>query len=395
MPQQSSPPYAPNAIIQPRELKRWLDVNPQNGPLARTSTYIVLPAFTQGSNTWNGFSDIIFAYNVESPNSVGLLTTGTKTAPSYVTPANPNYTLCISWRIGGNITRYVVWLATGTILPFDVTPYIGQRLPKNWRFEIWNTSQGIVNNAGPITFYTTALGQIDYRYGSDSALVGADAQCNNFESQATTFSNPSVSAVDWWKPSGIVSLGSTFVAWNESSGSGNNSTLFGTVTVNASLPLSLNLSEAVQQFNLTSNYLFAYFIVKKTNGTGPIGFYEGNSTELTFIDLIVSGANLTIALASGSVTVPNQIVGIALEFNPTGTIQVVVYSIYGIVLGTFAVSMSVVAISYLQVGLMDYFYEIITSNTLLNFSQYIGYNYALTYWPLPLTFPSNSVSTTN
>jgi len=180
MPQQSSPPYTPNAIIQPRELQRWLDVNPQNGPLARTSTYIVLPAFAQGSSTWNGFSDIIFSYNVESPNSVGLLTIGTKTAPSYVISANPNYTLCISWRIGGNITRYVVWFATGTVLPFDVIPYTGQRLPKNWRFEIWNTSQGVVSNAAPITFYTTALGQIDYRYGSDSALVGVDAQCNNF-----------------------------------------------------------------------------------------------------------------------------------------------------------------------------------------------------------------------
>jgi len=395
MPQQSSPPYAPNAIIQPRELQRWLDVNPQNGPLARTSTYIVLPAFAQGSSTWNGFSDIIFSYNVESPNSVGLLTIGTKTAPSYVISANPNYTLCISWRIGGNITRYVVWFATGTVLPFDVIPYTGQRLPKNWRFEIWNTSQGVVSNAAPITFYTTALGQIDYRYGSDSALVGVDAQCNNFESQTTTFSNPSVSAIDWWKPSGILSLGYEFVNWSESSGSGSNSTLFGTVTVNASSPLSLNLSVAVQQFNLTSNYLFAYFIAKKTSGTGTIGFYESSNTQLTFIDLIVSGTNLTIALAAGSVTVLNQTVGIALEFNPTGNIQVVVYSIYGFVLGTFSVSMPVVAISYIQVGLMDYFYEIITSNTLLNFSQYIGYNYSSAYWPLPLTFPPNSVSTTN
>ena len=62
------PPYVPGSLAQFRTLNRWLDINAQNGPLERTQTYIILPAFNVNS-FWPGFDDLVLAFNFECPNN--------------------------------------------------------------------------------------------------------------------------------------------------------------------------------------------------------------------------------------------------------------------------------------------------------------------------------------
>ena len=142
MPEFLHPPYAPGAILQPRQLNRWLDINAQNGPLDRSRYYITLPAFSTVVN-WLGYSDIVASFNFEAPNSFSLkwLNIGDPTT-GVVSPIpfNPNYLLAIMWRDSyGKVYRYALWKNVGEILYFNIPLYTGQRIAKNFRLEIWST----------------------------------------------------------------------------------------------------------------------------------------------------------------------------------------------------------------------------------------------------------------
>ena len=186
MPDNTYPPFGGNAgaFTVPRQLNRWLDVNPQGGALRRCQTTITLPAFT-AADEWNGYSDIVTSFNFEAPNNFSL------TYPFSV-PTSPNYVLCVSYRVGTVVARYLLWDATGSNLNQDITPYTGQPLPKNIRLEVWNTSHGASSQATDIVFMTSKLQNVDYRYGSDAALVGNDGQITAFEDSVMTsgVSNP-------------------------------------------------------------------------------------------------------------------------------------------------------------------------------------------------------------
>jgi hypothetical protein len=58
------------ALLYPRTLQRWLDVNPVT-KLTRTGTYITLPTFNINVN-WLGYSDIVASFNFEGPNNFSL-----------------------------------------------------------------------------------------------------------------------------------------------------------------------------------------------------------------------------------------------------------------------------------------------------------------------------------
>lgn len=165
MPEQSHPPYVSGGLSIPRQLQRWLDTNPQNGPLKRTETFFNLPSFNVG-NVWNRYSDIVLAYNIESPNNISL--------KNYFIPTSPTYVMCVSYRVGGVVTRYMLWDAVGSNMNQIIPLYTGQKLLKNFRFEVWNTSQGASSQLTDMVFYTSKRGNIDYRYGTDSALANPD-----------------------------------------------------------------------------------------------------------------------------------------------------------------------------------------------------------------------------
>jgi len=163
----------PGALTWPRMLQRWLDDNPVTR-LTRTSTYIQLPIFNQGVSTWNGYSDIVAAFNFEGPNGFSL--------QNIVPPTNPNYTCCIAYVVNSTVvTRYLLWDATGSMLPGSITPYVNQPIKKNFRLEVWNTSQGIASETAGVTIYTSKLGNFDYRYASDGNLITPDAISTNFQ----------------------------------------------------------------------------------------------------------------------------------------------------------------------------------------------------------------------
>lgn len=174
MPEQSYPP-GPNdlgALTIPRQLQRWLDVNPQNGPLRRIQKYFVMPTF-EVADRWDGYSDIVCAFNYEAPKNFSL-------KRNYDVPSSPNYVLCISYRVGNIVTRYLLWDASGSNLNMDIPAYVGQPILKNFRLEIWNTSQGASSSAEQVTFGTSVRGPYDYRYQTDMALVTNDTPVLDF-----------------------------------------------------------------------------------------------------------------------------------------------------------------------------------------------------------------------
>lgn len=163
------PPFVPTATTLPRLLWRWLDINAQGGPLGRVQSYITLPVFNVNYN-WLGYSDIVASFNFEGPNNFSF-----KGILSEI-PINPNYTLCVMWVDANMAThRYSLWRNPNDVIFFDITPYNGQLIGKNFRFEVWSVDeQAGASQGNTINFYTSKLGIIDYRYGTDFALVNAD-----------------------------------------------------------------------------------------------------------------------------------------------------------------------------------------------------------------------------
>jgi hypothetical protein len=164
------------AITYPRTLQKWLDINPIS-KLTRTQGYITIPEFSVNVTNWNGASDIVASFNYEGPSNFSLSSTNTEI------PLQPNYLMCISWRDGdGNIFRYALWKGVGEVILFNLPLYTGQVIYQNFRIEIWSVSnQAIASQSNILTLYTSVLGKVDYRWGTDFALVNPDAICTDFE----------------------------------------------------------------------------------------------------------------------------------------------------------------------------------------------------------------------
>jgi hypothetical protein len=223
MPEQSYPPYVASAISLPRQLNRWLDVNPQNGPLRRTQTYIALPAFSIPV-TWAGFSDVIGQNDYQAPNNLSLAQWQS------ALPSNPNYLLCIRYiNSDRSVVRYKLWSGVGEVMA-EVPLYTGQLIKKNFTLEIWSTNSTPAVQATDITFFTSVLGSLDYRYGFDSELAPPFILCEDQDivipSQVLA---PDVtpSSTYWFTSSaGITLSGSDVTQW-EDQVSGKKLTVYG------------------------------------------------------------------------------------------------------------------------------------------------------------------------
>lgn len=186
MPEQSHPPYESGALVIPRQLQRWLDVNPQNGPLRRTEKYISIPSFNI-VHAWNGYSEIVGEYHFEAPNNFSLKIPHDGDVISLGT----NYTLCVSYVNSDNsVVRYSLIRGAGDIFYFDLPVYNGQLIKKNFRIEIWNTSQVTCSDTSTTNIYTSVLGSQDYRYGVDSVLKQANPLCQGQQSVGTVALSP-------------------------------------------------------------------------------------------------------------------------------------------------------------------------------------------------------------
>ena len=124
MPEQTYPPYSTGGTVVPRQLIRWIDINPQGGSIQRTRGYVVMPAFAIQA-LWQGFSDIVLAFNFECLNNFsikdmqlgGTPTTGTASPVTSNTPA-----INVTLVQGGGLTGHGTPEGVQTANPG--TPYL-------------------------------------------------------------------------------------------------------------------------------------------------------------------------------------------------------------------------------------------------------------------------------
>lgn len=132
MPIPTNPPYSAGAIIQPRRLNRWLDLN-RVSKLTRAQTYFSIPTFSIAAQ-WSGYSELVAVFNYAATNnfSIKLLQTSF--------PISPNYIACIAWVDSSyNMHRYKLWSNT-EVFYFTAPQYTNELIKKNFRIEIWTVA---------------------------------------------------------------------------------------------------------------------------------------------------------------------------------------------------------------------------------------------------------------
>jgi len=414
------------AFTVPRYLQRWLDINPIS-PLSRAGTFLILPAFTT-TKSWLGVSDIVAAFNFEAPNNFSL--------KLIVAPSGVNYTLCIAYRVGNIVTRYVVWSASGQVINLAIPAYTGQVILKNCRFEIWNTSQGNATQSTDIDFTTSVLQAEDYRYASDSVLKANDGQVSVF-TDSNGFNPQSVPSTNILTGQYIAS------AINPNAGTGQ---FFDTNSTNEFLsftPWGASATDSVinnyYYFPVSSNQggpsftysptttAYGVFAVIQLTGTSPaVGaqVFGFGSSALSASDLKVLTNGYSPFTYNGATLggTANPVTGqwyiLFLWYNvqvqdtggyllpvssyatePTLTLHSMTgqpaMSVFGLgeplMAPTNTQPMKVAEILIYQPTTLNPF----TSPVRQAILNYLGSKYNQAAFALPLTFPSNSVSTTN
>lgn len=176
------PPYN---ITQPRLLNRWLDVNPQNGPLGRVRAYFNLTGFNIPVS-WGGYSDIVGVYNYTSTNNFSI--------KNYASLVNDgSYTLCVMYTNSNNtVVRYRLIDGVGAIIYGAIPKYTGQSIKKFFRLEVWSTPV-TANQTAQIQFITSVLGTQDYRFSLDIVLATPSALCTSQANISLMPVNPALS----------------------------------------------------------------------------------------------------------------------------------------------------------------------------------------------------------
>lgn len=400
MPFPLSPPPASDkgAFTCPRMLQRWLDVHPVS-KLTRTEAFITLPSFTINSS-WIGVSDIVAAFNFEGPNNFSLVGFDVEPFPA------PNYMLCVMWKDKNDVThRYKLWEGIGEVFFLDAPLYSGQKIAKNFRFEIWNNSTTPTVQSSSIKIYTSVLGGVDYRYGQDFTLVSADTVVTNFNNINTL---PIVFPANglferFISTSGLITAGgNTFSSWTD--------TILGTVlTLNTSLVI-------VTPIGMTQNCVFS--AGGTIHGTGSsltrtlammVNIGDNTATQQFFND----GGNIALNYRASdhSIYAFGNGVGITV---PTGIWLLVVAQVFdgglsiynmstGELIGSITGALSISPSGTLVFGNMQVstpeialFASDLQPSTI---NQLVGYfistyspqlTFSATVFSLPLTFPANS-----
>jgi len=88
----------------------------------------------------------------------------------------------------------------GEVIYGSVTPYAGQKIAKNFRFEVWSTNSSPAVQVNPIQIYTSVLGGVDYRYGADFQLIGNDTPVTVFgASDLASVTCPTTNLIAHWR----------------------------------------------------------------------------------------------------------------------------------------------------------------------------------------------------
>jgi len=405
MPQPNYPPFAAGAVSVPRQLIRWLDINPQGGSLERTQAFITVPAFSV-NYTWRGYSDIVASFNYEGANNFSL------TSLFGELPSSPNYTLCISYIDSSNVVhRYSLVRGVNDLIYESITPYSGQLIQKNFRIEVWSTSAATSSQATALILYTTVKGGVDYRYGNDFNLVSSDAICTSFgdNSQATvTF--PTNSLVAHWRADTNFVVG---VYWNDTV-SGQVLTVSGPTQAT---PAGLNGQKAIDlsvgtlsgsgiinsPLTFASGTLFLVY-AQKSAGSGATFFQIADNTSTNVISVAstsalgkiqVNGTNITDGTATSYPTFRVALIDYeaVLLYNFNGVLLDIEYPSGG---STNNITKLNTTASPVYLAEIFFYSALVNQNDIAQFYRYLTQRYAgANQFLLPFTFPSNSVSQPN
>ena len=172
MPAPIVPPPANDvgALLIPRELQRWLDINPVT-KLDRIGSYLTIPAFSTPVS-WNGVSDIVYTidYNSSVPFSLKSISGLTK---------YPSFVLAVMYvNYDNSVVRYFLWKGIGEVIFGEMPLYTGQMIKPVFRFEVWSTPQ--TASSGALILNTSKLGFYDYRWQNDFNLTPSIRQCAYF-----------------------------------------------------------------------------------------------------------------------------------------------------------------------------------------------------------------------
>jgi len=402
------PPPANDTGAQtfPRTLQRWLDVNPLS-KLTRTSGYITLPVFSQAV-TWNGYSDIVATFNYEGPNNFSLQSI------SAALPLNPNYVLCIMWKTtSGTVYRYALWLGVGEVFYFPVNLYTGQKIAKNFRFEIWSTNSTPAVQTTALTFYTSVLGGQDYRWAGDFVLVTTDGQNNSFNNINTVpgLPTPPQTGINLWlTQANIVAPGGLVTTWTDTGGQVFTPDVSNTIVAASFVGrtyLIPTTSHYMKNTSLTNTTIFGHVFISLLIGSSAAGnnsvFQYSGTTGNYFIAYSQPTNTLTVCgqafvLAQGSYIVDiNNIANTITIVNPANGSYVVNKQSYThSALGTPS---SLVFGYYGTVGWAEMMFytnalSATNENAVINYLIQ-EYNNNVSIMSLPLTFPSTSQPTGN
>jgi len=415
MPDLLHPPFSASAVIQPRQLVRWLDVNAQGGQLDRTQSFITLPAFSQAV-TWKGYSDIVTAYNFEGPNwfSLKYLNTGSPNRGlSSPIPLNPNYMLCIMYVKAGVVVRYALWRGVGEVIYFPLPLYTGQPIGRNFRLEVWSTNASPAIQVTPLTVYTSVRGTLDYRYGNDFTLVSADIPCTAFGNIGNTPLTLPYTPTLWLLPSGMSALGN-FASWTDSITADIflNGGAAGAVTT--VVPSGDAFNDPAVQINATSGT--NRFLENASNFVAQTYVLLFNAGEATHRNLfqVQGGGNLTLAWNAGVLTADTaSVAGLSqghwytaiITSDGASTTTLYVYdAITCVLVGSNTVSSYSTGNQPIYFGPLIGMYlsaatfsQTLTKAQTLIVAEVFAQNYFATAgnFNMPLTFPANSVPVTN
>jgi len=126
--------------------------------------------------------------------------------------------LCIAWVDQyNNMYRYAMWKDVNELVFFDIPLYAGQKIAKNFRFEIWNTASGSpVVQESDLQFFTSVLGGQDYRWAGDSSLVGNNGIVTDFDNINTPLPLPTADlSYNWQAASGLDVTGADINSWTD------------------------------------------------------------------------------------------------------------------------------------------------------------------------------------
>ena len=128
---------------------------------------------------------------------------------------SPNYLLTISWVDGNNnMFRYAMWKDIGEVIFENIPLYAGQKIGKNFRFEVWSTDLATIGQATSLQFTTSKLQSLDYRWGVDTTLVNSDPEVTQF-SVSMNYGNILVSGAGTNSVNGLYIINGTFNGRNQ------------------------------------------------------------------------------------------------------------------------------------------------------------------------------------